>query len=147
MAEPVRILLVEDNPSDLELTIYALKKEKLARDIQIARDGAEALDFLFNRGSSREGERPVMPDVIFLDLKLPKISGLEVLREIKSNPATRAIPVVVITSSEQDVDILKSYGLGANSYITKPIEFENFVDVVGKSGFYWMSINRSPESV
>jgi len=140
----IEILLVEDNPEDLELTLHALRKENLANNIHIVRDGAEALDFLFCDGaySRRSFERP--PRLVLLDLKLPKIDGMEVLKRLKSDPRTRTIPVVILTSSKEDRDLVQSYGNGANSYIQKPVDFEQFRDTVKKAGFYWLLINQPP---
>lgn len=130
------ILLVEDNPDDVELTLHALKDHPVAGNIQVARDGQEALDLL--------AARVEPPRVVFLDLKLPKIDGLDVLRRIKSNPATQKIPVVILTSSNQDSDIDKSYRLGANSYIVKPVDFERFSQSVKQLGDYWLTLNQAP---
>ena len=141
----VEILLVEDNPSDVELTIRALKKNNLANSVHVVSDGAEALNFLFANGvySDRETARP--PRVIFLDLKLPKVDGLEVLRQVKADERTRAIPIVVLTSSKEERDMVESYKLGVNSYISKPVDFDKFVDAVAELGFYWLLLNKSPE--
>ena len=140
----VEILLVEDNPNDVELTLHAFEKHHLTNPVHVARDGAEALDFLFARGeyADRDGQRP--PKVILLDLKLPKIDGMEVLREIRSNQATRTIPVVVLTSSREERDVVESYELGVNSYITKPVEFEKFLETVRTLGLYWLLLNEPP---
>lgn len=142
MEDNVEILLVEDNPSDAELTIRALKTKMLANSVVHVKDGAEALAYLFG-----EGDQPVngRPKVILLDLKLPKVNGIEVLEKIKSDPVTRAIPVVVLTSSREDSDLQKCYDLGANSYIVKPVEFESFVTAVAELGFYWLLRNQSPQ--
>lgn len=137
----VEILLVEDNPYDAEMTIEALKEHKLANKLHLARDGAEALDYLFEVNGSLKHETP---KVILLDLKLPKVDGLEVLRRIKSDERTKTIPVVVLTSSNQESDLNECYRLGVNSYITKPVEFENFVSAVSDLGFYWLLLNQSP---
>jgi len=142
----VEILLVEDNPSDLELALYALKKHNLANHIEVVRDGAEALDFLFGTGAYAHRQIENGPKVILLDLKLPKVDGLEVLRQIKSDPRTKAIPVVVLTSSQDERDIVESYHLGVNSYITKPVDFEKFVEVVRQLGLYWLLLNQPPRS-
>jgi two-component system response regulator len=138
----IEILLVEDNPEDIELTLHALRKENLANSIHVVRDGEEALEFLFCGGaySSRTFERP--PRLVLLDLKLPKIDGLEVLKRLKSDPRTRPIPVVILTSSKEDRDLVQSYGNGANSYIQKPVDFDQFRDTVKKVGFYWLLINQ-----
>jgi two-component system response regulator len=142
--EEVEILLVEDNPDDLELALLALRKGALANRIETARDGEEALDFLFCRGShsSRSFEQP--PKVVLLDLKLPKIDGLEVLRELKNDDRTKSIPVVVMTSSNEQRDMIEGYRLGVNSYIQKPVDFDEFRSIVNQLGFYWLVINQPP---
>jgi two-component system, response regulator len=142
--EIVDILLVEDNPRDADLTIRAFKKRNLANQLYVAEDGAEALDFIFCRGkyADRESLRP--PKVVLLDLKLPKISGLEVLHAIKSNQQTRRIPVVILTSSQQDPDIRSAYDLGANSYVVKPVNFERFLEAMSQLGLYWILVNQTP---
>lgn len=141
----VDILLVEDNPQDLELTRRALLKANLANRIQIARDGAEALEFIFCEGphSARSIHEP--PKVILLDLKLPKVDGLEVLKRIKGDPRTESIPVVVLTSSKEQSDVLESYRLGVNSYIVKPVSFEGFSEAVRHLGMYWLLLNQPPK--
>lgn len=138
------ILLVEDSQDDAELAIHALRREHLANNIFIARDGEEALDFLFCRGSFAERcfDRP--PKLVLLDLKLPKVDGIEILRRLKDDPRTKAIPVVVLTSSKEERDLIRSYDLGANSYIQKPVDFEQFGHTVKTVGLYWMVINRRP---
>jgi len=143
-SSPVEILLVEDNQSDAILTMHALEKSKLANRIDIVRDGEEALDFLLCRGrfANRSIERA--PSLVLLDLKLPKIDGLDVLREIKSNPATKSIPVVVLTTSKEERDLVKSYQLGVNSYIQKPVNFAEFQEVVRQLGMYWLLVNSKP---
>jgi len=144
MSEPIEILLVEDNPNDLELTLHALEKHNVANKIHVVRDGEEALDFLFCRGafSHRTFESP--PKVVLLDLKLPKIDGLEILRAVKSDPRTKAVPIVVMTSSKQQRDLVESYNCGVNSYIQKPINFTEFQEVIRQLGYYWLAINQSP---
>lgn len=142
MEQPVDILLVEDNPADEELTIYALKAQNLANSIEVARDGAEALDIIFHTGAyaDRTDHRPKL---ILLDLKLPKVDGLEVLRRLKADPATRTIPVVMLTSSREERDVVESYNLGVNSYICKPVDFSQFADVVRQAGLYWLLVNQA----
>jgi two-component system response regulator len=144
--EEIEILLVEDNPKDLELTLHALRKENLSNSIQVARDGEEALEFLFCRGaySQRSFDRP--PRLIVLDLKLPKIDGLEVLRQIKNDSRTRAIPVAILTSSKEERDLVEGYNIGANSYIQKPVDFNQFRDTVKQLGLYWLVVNQPPPS-
>ena len=148
MNEPnaVEILLVEDSAEDLELTLRALKKARLANHIQVARDGAEALEFLFREGPFVGRAPGGEPKVILLDLKLPKIDGLEVLQRIKADPHTRSIPVVVLTSSQEQQDVVKSYQLGVNSYIVKPVDFEGFAAAVQELGMYWLLLNQPPKS-
>jgi CheY-like chemotaxis protein len=138
----VDILLVEDNPQDVELTLRALKEVNLANRVRVARDGAEALDFIFATGP-QSGRLLSNLKVILLDLKLPKVSGLEVLEKIKADPRTRAIPVVALTSSHEDRDIKSCYDLGVNSYVVKPLEFEHFAHAVAQMGFYWLLVNKS----
>jgi CheY-like chemotaxis protein len=140
----VEILLVEDNLQDAELTLRALSKNNLANSVFHVKDGAEAIEFLFATGaySSRRVENT--PRVVLLDLKLPKIDGLEVLQRIKSDERTRMVPVVVLTSSKQDRDMVESYKLGVNSYIVKPVEFEGFLAAVKQLGFYWLLVNKIP---
>lgn len=143
--ESVEILLVEDNPSDLELTLHALRKNKLANTIHIARDGEEALEFLFHPSSGAGGSR-ALPKVVLLDLKLPKVDGLEVLKAIRADERTRYVPVVVLTSSKEQQDIVTSYGLGVNSYIQKPVDFQQFQQAVRELGLYWVAVNQVPSS-
>jgi len=140
----IEILLVEDNPNDVELALHALKKNNIANSIHVARDGAEALEFLFGTGefAKRIINRP--PKVILLDLKLPKVDGMEVLKRIKSDERTRSIPVVVLTSSREERDIVESYRLGVNSFITKPVDFEQFTEAVRQLGLYWLLLNQPP---
>jgi CheY-like chemotaxis protein len=144
MTHAIEILLVEDNPADLELTLRALTKHNLVNKIHTVRDGEEALDFLFCRGpySSRTFETP--PKVVLLDLKLPKVDGLEVLRTLKSDPRTKAVPVVIMTSSSQQRDLVEGYHLGVNSYIQKPINFVEFQEVINNLGYYWVVVNKAP---
>jgi two-component system, response regulator len=143
--EAVDILLVEDNPRDAELTIRALKRSNLANRLITVEDGAEALEFIFCRGkyATRDSGHP--PKVVLLDLKLPKVSGLEVLRALKENENTRAIPVVVVTSSREDPDIKTAYGLGANSYVVKPVDFDAFAEAVSSLGLHWLLVNQPPK--
>ena len=140
----VEILLVEDNPDDEELTLHALKKVNLVNRINVVRDGAEALDFIFCTGTCAQRLIENMPKLIFLDLKLPKVDGLEVLQRIKADPRTRMIPVVMLTSSREERDIVESYQMGVNSYIVKPVDFEQFVQSIGQVGLYWALINEPP---
>ncbi len=138
----IDVLLVEDNPQDSELTIRALKKNNLAANIIWLQDGAEALDFIFCRGTFKNRPKEIGFKVMLLDLKLPKVGGLEVLREIKNMPDLKALPVVIITSSTEDPDIKKAYDLGANSYVVKPINYELFIDTIKHLGHYWLYINQ-----
>ena len=133
----VKILLVEDNPDDIELTLRAFKKHNLINKIIVARDGEEALNILF-----KDSKENYKPDLILLDLKLPKVDGLEILRQIKSNSKTQLIPVIILTSSKEENDLVKSYRLGANSYIRKPVDFEKFTEVVMQLGLYWVLLNE-----
>ena len=142
--DAVDILLVEDNPHDLELALRALKKRHLANKVVVARDGAEALDFIFGTGEYAHRQIEDRPKVVLLDLKLPKVDGLEVLRRIKSDERTKVIPVVVLTSSEEERDIVESYRLGVNSYMVKPVDFEQFIDCVSELGLYWLVCNKPP---
>jgi two-component system, response regulator len=144
-ANAVEVLLVEDNPDDLELALRSLRKAKLANHIHVARDGAEALDFIFCEGPHSARKITDTPRVILLDLKLPKVDGLEVLRRVKGDLRTKIIPVVVLTSSKEQSDIVESYGLGVNSYIVKPVNFERFADAVANLGLYWLLLNQPPK--
>jgi two-component system response regulator len=137
------ILLVEDNQDDVDLTIRALKKNGLIHEVAIARDGAEALDLIFRRGDYA-GSSTVMPQLILLDIRLPKLSGLEVLKELRQDERTRFLPVVMLTSSKQEQDLVDSYGYGANSYIQKPVSFDDFSEAVGQLGVYWLVLNKAP---
>jgi len=141
MSERV-ILLVEDNPSDEELTLRALKKSNILNRVVVMRDGAEALDYLFRRGAHASRPADEVPQVVLLDLKLPKVDGLEVLRAIRADERTKLLPVVVLTSSIQEQDVVSSYGLGANSYVRKPVDFTQFVEAVRQLGLYWLVINQ-----
>ncbi len=143
-SDSVEILLVEDNPADAELALHALRKSKIANHILHLHDGAEALDFMFCRGEYAGRNFDNRPSMILLDLKLPKIDGLQVLHELKSNPRTRAIPVILLTSSQEEHDLATGYQSGVNSYIQKPVNFAEFQEVVHKLGFYWLVVNRKP---
>jgi two-component system, response regulator len=143
-ANIVEILIVEDTPEDLDLTLRSLRKAKITNHIQVARDGEEALEFIFCEGPFAERKIEDGPKVILLDLKLPKIDGLEVLQRIKSDPRTKSTPVVVLTSSREQSDVVESYNLGVNSYIVKPVNFEQFSEAVQKLGMYWLLINHPP---
>jgi two-component system, response regulator len=141
--EQVEILLVEDNADDVELALHALRRGGLANRVEVARDGEEALDFLFCRGAYA-GRRFEPPRVILLDLKLPKTDGLQVLEALKSNPLTKPIPVVILTASREEQDVVKSYRLGVNSYIQKPVDFEQFRQTVKQLGLFWLVVNQPP---
>ncbi|HLF01446.1 MAG TPA: response regulator [Anaerolineales bacterium] len=145
--QSVEILLVEDNPSDLELALAALNDHRLANRIQIVRDGVEALDYVFCGGAYADRRIEDTPRVILLDLKLPKVTGLEVLQKLKTDPRTRRIPVVVLTSSREDSDMAASYELGVNSYIVKPVDFQQFSDAMRALGLYWVLLNQYPDSL
>jgi two-component system response regulator len=140
----IEILLVEDNPSDAELTLHALRKHKVANQIQHVRDGEEALDFLFCRGSFSGRQFDNAPHLVLLDLKLPKVDGLQVLQAVKSDLRTKAIPVIVLTSSKEERDMVNTYQFGVNSYIQKPVNFGEFQDVVRQLGLYWLLMNSKP---
>lgn len=140
----VDILLVEDNPQDVELTIRALKKHNITNRLIVLEDGAEALDFVFCRGKYTQREITNHPKVILLDVKLPKVSGLEILKAIKGDDRTRTIPIVMVTSSKQDPDIKTAYEFGANSYVVKPLDFNVFVEAMSHLGLYWLLVNKSP---
>lgn len=143
MNEPVEILLVEDNPNDVELTLRAFARQKLCTGFQVARDGAEALDYLFGRGAYAGRDLSQLPKLILLDLKLPKVDGLDVLRAIKTDPQTQLIPVVILTSSSIERDILAGYERGANSYIVKPVNYDQFMAMVNSLGTYWLKFNKT----
>jgi CheY-like chemotaxis protein len=140
----VEILLVEDDPQDLELALRALKKANLGNRIEVARDGAEALEFVFCEGAHAARRIEDVPKVILLDLKLPKVDGLEVLQRIRSDPRTKTIPVVVLTSSKEQRDLVESYRLGVNSYVVKPVSFDQFAGAVQQLGLYWLLLNEAP---
>jgi two-component system response regulator len=139
----IEILLVEDNPNDVALALHAFKKSNLANRIHVVRDGAEALEFLFRTGAYA-GRASSAPKVVLLDLKLPKVDGLEVLQRLRADPQTKSLPVVILTSSREERDIVESYQLGVNSYIVKPVDFEQFTDVVQQLGLYWALLNQPP---
>lgn len=143
MSEKV-VLLVEDNPDDEALTLRALRKHNLANEIVVARDGQEALDYLFGEGSYSGRDTSVLPQVILLDLKLPKVDGLQVLERLRADPRTHHVPVVVLTSSAEEKDLIRSYDLGANSYVRKPVDFEQFLEAARQLGLYWLVLNRVP---
>ena len=142
--DEVEILLVEDNPDDVELAIHALRRENLANRIEIARDGEEALDFLFCRGRYNNRSFQSPPRLVLLDLKLPKVDGLEVLKEVKGDPRTKAIPVVILTSSREEQDLVNGYKLGGNAYIQKPVDFAQFRETVKQLGLFWLVVNQPP---
>src|SRR6185312_15506480 len=145
MTNTVEILLVEDNPHDAEMTIRALKKSNLANRLIHLKDGAEALDFIFSKGAFSERSVGNKPKVILLDIKMPKVDGIEVLRQIKANENTRTIPVVIMTSSKEEQDVITSYDLGVNSYVVKPVDFAGFAKAVSELGFYWLITNQAAE--
>jgi CheY-like chemotaxis protein len=138
----IDILIVEDNPHDVELTMRALRQKKLANSLAVARDGAEALEYVFGTGKYSSRDTSHQPKVILLDLKLPKVDGLEVLRTIKGDERMKTIPVVILTSSQEERDIVESYRLGVNSYIVKPVDFDKFVTAVAEAGLYWLLLNK-----
>ncbi len=142
--EDVEILLVEDNPNDVELTLRALQKQNLSNRVFVVKDGAEALDFIFASGAYSQRKVEKRPKVVLLDLKLPKVDGIEVLRRIKADSRTSPIPVVMLTSSQEERDVVNSYNLGVNSYIVKPVDFSNFVHAVSELGIYWGVLNKLP---
>ncbi len=140
----VELLLVEDNPLDVELTLRALKRHNLANNVHVVKDGAEALEYIFATGVYADRNMEHSPKVILLDLKLPKVDGLEVLRRIKSDERTMGIPVVVLTSSREEKDVVESYKLGVNSYIVKPVDFDKFLEEIGELGLFWLLLNEPP---
>jgi CheY-like chemotaxis protein len=142
--EELDILLVEDNQDDIDLALHALRRQKLANDIFVARDGEEALDFLFCRRAFAQRSFDHPPKLVLLDLKLPKVDGIEVLKQVKSDPRTKSIPVVIMTSSKEERDLVAGYNLGANSYIQKPVDFDQFRETVKSVGLYWLVINQLP---
>jgi CheY-like chemotaxis protein len=144
MSDSVEILLVEDNPDDLDMTLRALRKAHMANRIQVARDGVEAIEYIFCEGPHAGRRVEDLPRVILLDLKLPRMDGFDVLRRLKSDARTRAIPVVVLTSSREQADVVASYDLGVNSYIVKPVNFDSFVKAVSELGMYWLLLNQAP---
>ena len=139
------ILLVEDNPDDVTLTLRALKKNNLLNEVVVAKDGVEALDFLFSEGEYKNNPSTHLPELILLDLKLPKVDGLEVLKRIRADEKTRLLPVVILTSSNEQSDIISGYELGVNSYIRKPVDFEQFIEAVRQLGLYWLVLNQTPQ--
>jgi len=145
MKHEYEIVIVEDNPNDAELMIRSLKKNRLANSMIVLEDGEQALDFIFCRGQYTNRDSSESPKVIFLDLKLPKVDGLEVLKQLKSNEQTRKIPVIVVTSSKEDPDISAAYDLGVNSYVVKPVNFDIFVEKMNKLGLYWLAVNEKPK--
>jgi two-component system, response regulator len=144
-ASVVQILLVEDNPNDAELALHALRKGNLANQVDWVKDGEAALDYLFHRGPYHDQQG--QPKVVLLDLRLPKLDGIDVLRAVRANPETRELPVVVLTSSKEDRDIVETYRLGVNSFVSKPVVFKDFVETVSSLGLYWVIINRVPQEL
>jgi CheY-like chemotaxis protein len=144
MSSLVDILLVEDNPTDRELALRALRKHQLADSIHVVQDGAEALDFLFATGAYANRRKANRPRVVLLDLKLPKVDGLEVLQRLRADPLLRTIPVVMLTSSREERDLVESYRLGVNSFVVKPVDFDQFTETVQRVGGYWLQLNQSP---
>ena len=141
------ILLVEDNPDDELLTLLAFKENNIVNEVVVARDGAEALDYLFGDETDNTQESKRLPHIILLDLKLPKVDGLQVLQQIRSHPRTRLLPVIILTSSKEEVDIVKSYQLGANSYVRKPVDFEQFSEAIKQLGMYWLALNEASSKI
>ncbi len=146
MKQEYEIVIVEDNPADAELMIRSLKNNKLSNNLTLLEDGEQALDYIFCRGKYKDNTLSILGKVIFLDLKLPKVNGLEVLKQIKSNDKTRQIPVIIVTSSKEDPDITAAYELGANSYVVKPVNYNNFVEKINQLGLYWLVVNENPQS-
>ena len=144
MENEIEILLVEDNPGDAEMTIRALRKNNLANNLMHVKDGAQALDFIFAQGEYANRTNKNLPKIVVLDLKMPKVNGIEVLRRIKNDERTRKMPVVVLTSSKEDPDVDECYRLGVNSYVVKPVEFDEFFKAVSDLGLYWMIVNQNP---
>lgn len=144
MKEDFEIVIVEDNPNDAELMVRSLKKNNLINKMIVLEDGEQALDFIFHRGKYADHNLHECPRVIFLDLKLPKVDGLEVLKQLKSNEQTKKIPVIIVTSSKEDPDIATAYNLGANSYVVKPVNFDNFAETINQLGLYWLVVNEKP---
>ena len=142
---PMEILLVEDNPADAEMTLRALRRNNLANRVHWVKDGEQALEFMFRTGSYAGRDPVAVPKLVMLDIKMPKVDGIEVLRRIKANEETRTVPVVVMTSSNEERDVVESYRLGVNSYIVKPVQFESFLETVAKIGLYWVITNRVPK--
>lgn len=141
----IEILLAEDNPDDVDMTLRALRKANIVNHIKVVRDGAEALAFIFGEGAYAAHHVKNVPKLILLDLKLPKVDGFEVLKRVRGDPRTKLIPVVILTSSKEQRDVVEGYQLGVNSYIVKPVNFEGFVDAVGKLGMYWLLLNQAPK--
>ena len=143
----IELLLVEDNPTDLELALRALREQNICNNVHVARDGEEALDFIFCRGKFAGRSKTDLPKVILLDLKLPLVDGMEVLRQVRADPRTRHVPVVVLTSSGEERDVVESHALGVNSYIQKPVDFDQFNDAMKTIGMYWLLLNRPPAEI